>query len=192
MTTETPSSTPKEAKAQAKAATAYAKAQRPWFKRKRAWALGLVVLAVIVASAGSGGNSTDSTNTAAPGAGAPQDAPANVSSDKSTADAPTPNADNGASTSFPMQDGDWRLESVRLKDDGLGDFGATARITYTGDNPDGGDNLFTVTVFRGTKDVATLDGSAMSVLPGKTVSVQLISQDAYKSGPYRYTFQNNL
>jgi hypothetical protein len=97
-----------------------------------------------------------------------------------------------AASAFPMQDGDWRLDSVTVKNDGLGDFGGRARITYTGDDPNGGDNIFTITVFKAGKDIASLQGSANTVLPGKTVTVDLISQDHYVKGPYTYDFQNNL
>jgi len=38
---------------------------------------------------------------------------------------------------------------MQVKNDGLGDLGGVARITYTGNDQSGGDNLFTVTLFKG-------------------------------------------
>lgn len=96
------------------------------------------------------------------------------------------------STKFPMQDGDWRLDSLSVKNDGLGDFGGRARITYTGDDADGGSNLFTVTVFKAGKDIGTITGAASDVAPGRAKTVQLISSDKYVSGTLKYTFQNDM
>jgi hypothetical protein len=93
---------------------------------------------------------------------------------------------------LPLQNGDWRLDSVQVKNDGLGDFGGTARITYTGDDGEGGDNIFTLTVFKGTKVAGTLNGSANTVKPGTAVTVQLISTDKFVAGPFKYDFQNDL
>ncbi|WP_137990579.1 hypothetical protein [Streptomyces vilmorinianum] len=67
--------------------------------------------------------------------------------------------------------------------------GVGRRITYTGDNPDGGTNTFTITVFKGGKDVASLLGSASEVPPGRTITADLISTDKFVAGPYTYDFQ---
>lgn len=79
-----------------------------------------------------------------------------------------------------------------MKSDGFGGFDATARVTYTGSDTNGGSNLFTLTLFKGGTDIAALDGAANDVKPGKTVSVQLIGTDKYVAGPYTYDFQNNI
>jgi hypothetical protein len=102
--------------------------------------------------------------------------------------------DDGApSSKFPMQDGDWRLDSLTVTNqDFTHSFTGRARVTYTGDDKGGGDNIFTITVFKGTKDVGTLTGSANTVLPGKAKTVELISSDDYVSGANKYTFQNDL
>ncbi|MGP3990771.1 hypothetical protein [Streptomyces sp. 3N207] len=89
----------------------------------------------------------------------------------------------------PIKSGDWRLESIALKDDGLGSFGGRARITYTGSDEAGGVNTFTITVFKGKKDIATLNGSLNDVSPDSTDTAELISTDSYQSGPYTYDFQ---
>lgn len=105
-----------------------------------------------------------------------------------TAEKTTPAAKVGT---LPIQNGDWRLDSVRISNS-LGDLWATARVTYTGKDSNGGDNLFTLTVFKGGKVIATLDGSANSVMPGTAVSVQFLGTDAFVAGPYTYDFQNDL
>lgn len=179
----------RDAKAQVAAAKAYAKANRNWFSRhKFLTGLGaLVVLIIIVVIASSSGS--DHT-TAAVKSGAHTTAAHHGG--KKHAPASPASSDAFGSRKLPLQDGDWRLDSVQVKDDGLGDLGATARITYTGSDPDGGTNLFTVTIFKGKKVVGTLDGSANSVPAGSTASVQLISTDKFVGGPYKYDFENNL
>ncbi len=79
-----------------------------------------------------------------------------------------------------------------MRNNGLGDFGGRARITYTGDDPDGGTNTFTITVFKGGKDVASLLGSASEVPPGRTITADLVSTDKFVSGPYTYDFQKDF
>ncbi|QNE22337.1 hypothetical protein F1D05_36130 [Kribbella qitaiheensis] len=167
----------REAKATAKAAKAYAKAQRPWFKKKRFIGLGLLaILVVIIVATNSSGSKTQSGT--APGAAA-----------TATKAAP-PAAATGKA--LPIQNGDWRLDSIRIKDDGLGDFSGVARVTYTGDDSKGGSNLFTLTVFKSGKDVAALTGSANTVAPGTQVTVEFISSEKFVTGPYTYDFQNDL
>ncbi|MFZ4297941.1 hypothetical protein ACOZE3_08455 [Streptomyces cinereoruber] len=101
-------------------------------------------------------------------------------------------APQGKGSQPPIESGDWRLDSVTVRDNGLGDFGGRARITYTGDNPDGGTNTFTITVFKGGKDVASLKGSAGEVPPGRTITADLISTDKFTPGPYTYDFQKDF
>ena len=181
----------KQAKASAKAAKAYAKAQRPWYKRKRyILSLGALVLIVIVAASSSGSsNQANTTPAPAKASSAQAEQPAAKAQDTEAKTAP---AATGPTAKLPIQNGDWRLDTVTLKDDGLGDFGGRARITYTGENPEGGTNLFTLTVFRHGKDVAALTGSADSVKPGRAATVEFISQDDFVGGPYKYDFQNDL
>ncbi|MDW4910908.1 hypothetical protein RB628_37740 [Streptomyces sp. ADMS] len=98
----------------------------------------------------------------------------------------------GKGTRPPIESGDWRLDSVTVRDSGLGDFGGRARITYTGENPDGGTNTFTITVFKAGKDVASLLGSASDVPPGRTITAVLVSTDKFVAGPYTYDFQKGF
>jgi hypothetical protein len=121
---------------------------------------------------------------------APAETTSGSGSKSTTASGATTKGKAAATDSGKPSDGGWTLESQQLKDDGLGDFGGTARITNTEESPQTG--VFTLTVFKGSEQVATLQGSADEVEPGKTVSVQLISQDKFRKGPYRVEFQNDI
>ena len=101
-------------------------------------------------------------------------------------------APQGKGSQPPIESGDWRLDSITVRDNGFGDFGGRARITYTGDNAEGAINTFTITVFKGGKDVASLKGSASDVPPGRTITADLISTDKFVSGPYAYDFQKDF
>jgi uncharacterized protein DUF2510 len=183
----------------------------PLWKRKRVIIPAAAVLVIIIAAiASGGGSSSDDTTPAADKtvqSAKPSESekakpvkteeakPTEKASEKKAAD-DKPKTDDGTKPSLvlPKQNGDWRLDQMQLKDDGLGDFGGVGRITYTGDDKEGGDNLFTVTVFSKDGDtiLATLTGSANSVKPGQTVTAQFISGDEYKAGKYAFTFQNDL
>jgi len=181
--------THKDAKADAKAAKAYAKAQRSWYQKKRyIFSLGAFLLIIVIAAAS--GGSTDPPTTA-PDNNAAR-APATSQAENQPEEKAAPAAASGPTAKLPIQNGDWRLDSIRVKDDGLGDFGGVARVTYTGANPAGGTNLFTLTVFVGGKDVAVLNGSAEDVKPGTAETVQFISGDNFVGGPYKFDFQNDL
>lgn len=106
--------------------------------------------------------------------------------------ATTTEVPQGTGTKPPITSGDWRLDSITVRDNGFGDFAGRARITYTGDNPDGGTNTFTVTVFKDGKDVASLKGSASDVPSGRTITADLISTDNFVAGPYTYDFQKDF
>lgn len=182
----------RDAKAQAAANKAYAKANRNWFARhKFLTGLGaLVVLIIVIVAANSGGGDSSSTDAAS---GTTHAATGHKATDKkAVTKKAAPSSDAYGSRKLPLQDGDWRLDSVQVKDDGLGSLGGTARITYTGGDSDGGDNVFTITLFKGKDVVGTLEGSATTVLPGSTATVQLISTDDFVGGPYKYDFENNL
>jgi hypothetical protein len=183
---------PLNGKAEGKAAKAYAKAMRPWYKKKR-WILSLgLILLIVVASIAGGGGDTSQPATDAPEATPQSEEPSPAPAESEPA-APEPAQEetSGPTAKLPLTDGDWRLDSVRIKDDGLGDFGGTARITYTG-GAEGGTNLFTIAVFKDGQEVAALQGSADDVSPGDAETVQLISMDDYVAGPYKYDFQNDL
>jgi hypothetical protein len=109
---------------------------------------------------------------------------------RSEAEEPAPSG--GPTAELPISDGDSRVDSIRVKDDGLGDFGGTGRVTYTRDDPEGGTDVFTLAVFVDGKYVAALNGSAHSVEPGRAATVQSISTDKFMRGPYEYDFQTDL
>jgi hypothetical protein len=188
--------THRDAKAEAKAAKAYAKAQRPWYKKKRfIIPLALVAIIILFQVLGGGGDDTTATTpeTVESAASAlPEDEASEVVEEAEDAEEQAPAAEEPAGK-LPLEDGDWRLDQLRVEDDGLGDFGGTARITYTGDDPEGGTNIFTVTVFdKGGEFLGAMQGSAQEVKAGGTVSVQLVSTDKFVKGPYTYDFQNDL
>jgi len=126
----------------------------------------LLLAACAPASTGSGGSASDPL--------ASQSAP-------TKGKAPTK-----AGTSKPNDKG-WVLQSYATKDDGLGSFGGTARITNS--NGKAMSATFTLTLAKSGTQVASLMGSADGVAAGKTVTVQLISQDKYKAGKYASDFQ---
>jgi hypothetical protein len=185
-----PAQGPGDARAQAKAAQAYAKAQRPWFKKKRFIGLGALVVLVIVIAAATSGGSKKTPSASQPSTTASAPAAATTAAQTTEATSKAPVAAGGSA--LPIQNGDWRLDSIRVKDDGLGSFGGVARVTYTGSDANGGTNVFTVTVFKGTKDIAVLNGSAESAKPGRAVTVQFISSDKFVAGPFTYDFQKDL
>lgn len=181
-------------KAAAKAAKAYAKASRPWFKKKRFIIPAALVAIIAIGSVASGGGG-DEPNQVADTSTSDNSSKADTPADDTPADdAVEEDSGTNPSTKFPKQNGDWRLDSFQTKDDGLGSFGGVGRITYTGDDSEGGGNVFTITVFEkdGTTVLATLTGSASDVKPGQTVTTQFISFDDYKSGKFALTFQNDL
>jgi len=172
--------------------------------------------AIGAAAAGGGDGDSDksasATVTVTKEAKAPEAAPAatttvTVTAEAAPADEPSPSApesdtaddepavDDGTkpSLTLPKQNGDWRLDTLQVKDDGLGDFGGVGRITYTGEDK-GGDNLFTVTLFDkdGETIIGTLQGSATDVKPGQTVTVDFFGFDEFKPGKFPFTFQNDL
>lgn len=142
----------------------------------------LLVAGIAIGAAAAGGgddpgtSSTSSTTVTA--TAAPEEAP--------TAD------DGGPSLRFPKQSGDWRLDSLQVTDDGLGNFSAAGAITYTGEDESGGDSAFTVALYNNGGDiVATLGGFAADVEPGETITTEFSGSDPYKPGNFPSTFQHD-
>jgi hypothetical protein len=92
-----------------------------------------------------------------------------------------------ASAPAKPSDQGWVLDSYRLQDHAFGDFGGTVRITNT--NKAAQSAVFTIFVLVKGREVASLQGSADGAAAGKTVTVQLTSQDKYKPGTYTIDFQ---
>ncbi len=169
--------------------------KKNWFLRHKVLSglLALVVIIFIAVAASGGGGGGGSDNAGGAQSHSTKNKPSSKPSTHSNNSGKSTQGSSAYGTAkLPLQNGDWRLDSIQVKNDGLGDFGGTARITYTGKDSTGGDNLFTVTVFKGKKVVATLNGAANSVKPGTTATVQLISSDKYVPGLYKYDFQNDL
>jgi hypothetical protein len=103
-----------------------------------------------------------------------------------------PGSHANATRGLPIQKGDWRLEAVSIEDNGLGDFGGLGQVRYSGHNPAGGSNDFTVSVYKGQHRVAVLLGRVASVLPGDTGTVQFTSTDRIVDGPFTYDFRKNF
>lgn len=139
--------------------------------------IGFIILVASCSAIASSGN--DSASTTSNGDPAAKSSESNKSTESAK-----------PKTDGKLADGGWVVESQTLKNDGLGSFGGTARITNTNDGTESG--LFTLTVFKAGKQVASLTGSSSDVEAGKTVTVTFISSDKYVSGPYTYDFQNDF
>lgn len=161
--------------------------KKPFWKRPLGIILIAIVVIIVIAAISSGGGSSDPESDSPSATQSKSDQPTETKSSKPKSSKPAK-----PEGTLPLQDGDWRLDQVNLED-GLGDFSGTARITYTGDDNDGGGNVFTITVLKGDKVVASLDGSADDVKPGGTETVTLISTDKWKPGPYNtFDFQTDF
>ncbi len=115
---------------------------------------------------------------------------ANNFGDPSTASPPSTGNQVAAAPAQRMDKG-WLLESSSFPGHGIGDgdFGGTARITNTSRNT--ASASFTVTLLVNGGTVASLGGFAHNVPAGRTVTVNLTSQDEYQPGPYTLDFQTD-
>jgi hypothetical protein len=92
-------------------------------------------------------------------------------------------------TASPMDQG-WVLDSYRLWELALGDFGATAQVMNTNNTAQSA--VITISVLVRGHAVATLQGVADKAPTGRTVTVQLTSRDKYEPGPYTIDFQTGV
>ena len=175
--------------------------QQNWFMRHKVLTAVLaVVLIGIIAAAAGGGGSDDPEKADDDTKSSVADKPDTKDKKDNKGSKPKPESEPEEESepeqpqgTLPLEDGDWRLESVSLKDDGLGSFGGDARITYIGEDTNAS-NIFTVTVLDENGDfVASLDGSAEGMDPNGTETVALISFDDWKPGNYKFfDFQKGL
>jgi hypothetical protein len=151
--------------------------------------VGVFILMGIIGSLAGGGDDDTTASDETTQSPEPSAEPKEPKSEKPEP-APEPEKPEG---SLPIEDGDWRLDSVTLKNDGLGSFGGTARITYIGGDQNAS-NIFTITVLNKNGDVvASLDGSAEGMDPKGTETVRLISFDDWKPGKYTlFDFQKGI
>lgn len=143
-------------------------------QRRRKWpwiAAALVVLAVAIGAANSGGPDSSATLTTAG-----QDTTAAAKGVDST-------------KGFPLQDGDWRLDSLTMSKDIAGDFTGHGQITYTGADKGGGDTLIQITIYTTGNQVASMSATVDNVPPGRSKTIEFFSQDDYVPGSHRFTFQ---
>ena len=181
---------PRESKAGAAAAQAYAVARRGW--NKKAWwvvACGLILLVIAVVAFGSGG-SDNSSSTAPENRAANSAVSGNDAGSKESPPESAP-ANDSPTDELPLRDGDWRLDDIRVANNGSGDFLGTARITYTGGKPEA-ENIFTVILFKDGEEVATLQGQSDAIKQQDAAAVQLASSDPWVEGPYTYEFRTEL
>jgi hypothetical protein len=93
-----------------------------------------------------------------------------------------------ASPGVLATDQGWNLLSYSISPDSLGYFAATITVTNSSASPRPG--LFTLTVMRADKVIATLRGFASSTPAHRNVSVPLISLDHYAPGSYTVKFRS--
>jgi hypothetical protein len=127
--------TPRDAKAQAKAEKAYRKASRPWFKKKRFWALGAILLLVLISALTGGG---DDTGAASSGSASDTNQETTENTAQDTAQETTENTAEDTTPAFPGAQesdvvGNWGdellLGSVVVRTSALGPGDATLGST---------------------------------------------------------------
>jgi hypothetical protein len=109
--------------------------------------------------------------------------------DTSTPSSPEPIATAAldATDAKKLNDKGWVLEDFQPRQDGLGGLTGVARVKNA--NFATSTAVFTITVLKNGRIAATFQGSANGVEFARTVTIQLVSQDAPSSGPFRYEFQ---
>lgn len=90
---------------------------------------------------------------------------------------------------FPLQDGDWRLDSLTVAKEVFGDFKGRGKVTYTGSDRGGGDNYLEITIYTGASSVASMSATIDNVPPGYSKTIDFYSTDDYVPGSHRFTFE---
>lgn len=111
--------------------------------------------------------------------GASTDAPRPVSQKVTVVPVATTPSDKG-----------WLVQSLIVKRDFVGAFTGTVRLTNSNDTPKSG--AFTITLLRDGQQIGVLQGTADDVAIGKTVTVDLVSDDTYSAGAFTYDFQADI
>lgn len=143
-------------------------------------------------SASSGASSTPPAAAASPASAAPSSAavapptPSAAPAPAMTPPAPAP-APSSAAAAAGLADKSFTAEPPVGVKDSFGTCSGIGRVTNTASEEKTA--VVTYTVLKGGATVATPQGAAQGVAPGKTVSVQLISTGACGSGPFTYEFQ---
>jgi hypothetical protein len=159
--------------------------------------VGLTSLAVgLVLGANLKGSSADSKAVGSTPAASQQSAPtaththAAAPAAKAAAPKTAPAAPRRAAAPAGLNDKGWVVQSLTVKRDFVGEFTGTARMTNTNDSSKSAS--FTITVLRGGQQIGELAGVTDDVAAGKTVTVDLVSQDRYSAGSYTYDFQTDF
>lgn len=84
----------------------------------------------------------------------------------------------------------WVVQSLTVNKDLLGDFAGSARIINTNGAAKSG--TFTFTLSRNGHQLGYLQGMVDAAASGKTVTVELISENVYSAGSYTYDFQTDV
>ncbi len=92
-----------------------------------------------------------------------------------------------APTSSGLSDGSFTATTPRGLSSQFGTCRATARVTNTSDSEKTA--VVTFTVFKGSDQVGTLQGTVNQVGAGDTATVTLLSQNKCPTGSLRYEFQ---
>jgi hypothetical protein len=178
-----------------------------FFSRRSVQVTGAGLIGLIIGVAAGGSSDVATTDTAAQGADSDvvdrlqrqledmQDRNQQLADDLVAARAqagaqsepPAPAPAEPASGSGDLSDGSFVSQPPQLKDDGLGDFGGTARVTNVSDSERSA--ILTYTFFKGGEQVGTAQGSASEVGAGETATVQLVSSDPFVAGVDRVEFQ---
>lgn len=87
------------------------------------------------------------------------------------------------------RDKGFAISDLQLRADSANQWDGVARITNETANTRTG--FFTVTVFRNSAIIATLQGSVSSLAAGQTNTVQFLSTDTYSPGDFTTTFQTD-
>ena len=98
---------------------------------------------------------------------------------------------SAALTPAKRADKGWFLERASFPDHSVGDGDFVGTVFLTNANQSTVSASFTLTVLANGQTVASLQGSANNVPAGKTVTVQLTSQDEYQPGPYALDFRTD-
>jgi cell division septation protein DedD len=183
----------------------FAEALRPGLFSRRGVhlvAVGLVSLTVgiVIGSTMRGPSAAAKPNAIAPAAALSQQQVGTLPTSKSHALTPAkpaaaPKAPVAAPVTPPKAqvasnptDKGWVVQSLTVKkEDITEDYIGSARITNT--NRSSKSAGFTITLFRNGRQLAVLQGTVLDVAAGKTVTVDLLSNDRYSVGSYKYDFQ---
>lgn len=160
--------------------------------RRWPWAVGAGIVGIIIGT--SGGNNASTAQPDAQTAAVASPAPTVTVTAPAAATAPAPTvtvtatvtaaaapvAAAPAAGTNTAKDGKWSASDIQVKDDGLGDFGGTLRLS----GPDASAASVQLSVLKGGSVVATMSGASSNF--SGTETVQLISSDKYTSGDYDY------